>query len=145
MKSISDIRTDLSDMHASPKDFQNQLENNFEALYNRFSNLSYSINFKNYSSMHDLIVSRIDGDSYVQFYINASGSFIWGSGAAIGDTNLYRVSGKLKTDNLFIANGGIGVGNSLAATTLGSVSRKMEVFNATGASIGFVPIYSSIT
>lgn len=44
-----------------------------------------------------------------------------------------------------IARGGLGVGNSAAATTPGSVVKKMEVFSETGASLGFVPIYSSIT
>ena len=44
-----------------------------------------------------------------------------------------------------LAHGGLGVGNSAAATTPGSVTRKMEVFDASGASLGFVPIYGSIT
>ena len=44
-----------------------------------------------------------------------------------------------------VAWAGLGVGNSAAATTPGSVVRKMEVFSETGASLGFVPIYSSIT
>lgn len=39
----------------------------------------------------------------------------------------------------------IGVGNSATATTLGTLSRKMEVFNQAGTSIGFVPIYTTIT
>ncbi len=44
-----------------------------------------------------------------------------------------------------LAAGGIGVGNSAAATTLGTVVKKMEVFDAAGASLGFVPIYDAIT
>ena len=40
---------------------------------------------------------------------------------------------------------GIGVGNSAAARRLGAVTRKMEVFDAAGASLGFVAIYDSIT
>lgn len=44
-----------------------------------------------------------------------------------------------------LARGGLGVGNSAAATTPGSVVKKMEVFSETGASLGFVPIYSTIT
>ncbi len=38
----------------------------------------------------------------------------------------------------------LGVGNSLAATTPGTVVRKVEIFDAAGASLGFVPVYSSI-
>jgi hypothetical protein len=44
-----------------------------------------------------------------------------------------------------ITHGGLGVGNSVAATTPGSVVKKMEVFDQTGASLGYVPIYSAIT
>jgi hypothetical protein len=33
----------------------------------------------------------------------------------------------------------------VAATTPGAVVRKMEVFDAAGTSLGFVPIYSTIT
>ena len=40
---------------------------------------------------------------------------------------------------------GLGVGNSAVATTLGAVAKKMEVFDSAGVSLGFVPIYSSIT
>lgn len=39
----------------------------------------------------------------------------------------------------------LGVGNSAAATTLGSVTKKIEVFDASGASLGFVPVYDAIT
>lgn len=44
-----------------------------------------------------------------------------------------------------LAVGGIGVGNSAAATTPGTVTKKMEVFDAAGTSLGFVPIYDAIT
>ena len=40
---------------------------------------------------------------------------------------------------------GIGVGNSAAATTPGSVVKKIEVFNAAACRSGFIPVYSSIT
>lgn len=43
------------------------------------------------------------------------------------------------------AVGGIGVGNSAVATTPGTVTRKIEVFDASGASLGFVPVYDAIT
>jgi len=44
-----------------------------------------------------------------------------------------------------LAVGGIGVGNSAAASTPGTVVKKMEVFDADGNSLGFVPIYDAIT
>lgn len=40
---------------------------------------------------------------------------------------------------------GIGVGNSAAATTPGTVVKKVQIFDAAGASLGYVPVYSSIT
>jgi hypothetical protein len=80
------------------------------------------------------------------------------------DTNLYRVSANvLATDDGFTAGGnmhtysdatadgqiratgGIGVGNSLAATTPGAVTKKIEIFDQNGASLGFIPVYNSIT
>lgn len=62
-----------------------------------------------------------------------------------GDTNLYRSAADvLKTDDQLITGAGLGVGNSTPATTLGSVVKRMEVFDATGASLGYVPIYDAI-
>lgn len=60
--------------------------------------------------------------------------------------NLYRSAANvLKTDDKLITAIGLGVGNSASATTLGTLSKKMEVFDASGASLGFVPIYATIT
>jgi parallel beta-helix repeat protein len=53
--------------------------------------------------------------------------------------------GVVKTQGKLIAQGGIGVGNSVAARQPGSVVRKIEVFSSTGASLGWIPVYSSIT
>ncbi len=39
----------------------------------------------------------------------------------------------------------LGVNNRAAATTLGSVTGKTEIFDAAGASLGFVAIYDAIT
>ncbi|MEU5779676.1 right-handed parallel beta-helix repeat-containing protein [Micromonospora lupini] len=52
---------------------------------------------------------------------------------------------QIKTNAKFIAAGGIGVGNSAPAGSVGSVVRKIEVFSATGASLGWIPVYNSIT
>lgn len=100
-------------------------------------------------------------------YTAQNNSFIWkdhtganqarllstaASGGGIGmdfgpayDVSLYRFAPTvLRTNVKFTASLGLGVGNSVAATTPGAVVRKMEVFDASGASLGFVPIYSSI-
>ncbi len=85
-------------------------------------------------------------DTAQRFFIWVDGTHKWGNGTATADTNLYRKSaGVLASDFKITAALGIGVGNSAAATTPGSVVKKMEVFDATGASLGFVPIYNSIT
>lgn len=47
--------------------------------------------------------------------------------------------------NGIVSLGSLGVENSVTATTLGTVARKMQVFDANGNSLGFVPIYNSIT
>lgn len=39
----------------------------------------------------------------------------------------------------------LGVSNSAAATTLGTVTDKIEIFDAAGASLGFLPVYDAIT
>lgn len=41
--------------------------------------------------------------------------------------------------------GSLGVGNSAAATTPGTITNKIEVFNAAGASLGFIAVYDAIT
>ena len=40
---------------------------------------------------------------------------------------------------------GMGVGNSAAATTPGSVTKKIQVFDVNGASLGYVAVYDAIT
>jgi hypothetical protein len=40
--------------------------------------------------------------------------------------------------------GSLGVGNAAPGSTLGSVKRKIEVFDANGVSLGFVPVYDAI-
>jgi len=66
-------------------------------------------------------------------------------GAAF-DVNLQRVSSpaRLQTDQLFTC-GSLGVANSAAATALGSVTDKVEVFDENGVSLGFFPVYDAIT
>jgi hypothetical protein len=62
-----------------------------------------------------------------------------------GDVGLFRsMANTLKTDGKLIAEGGLGVGNSMLATSPGRVTRKIEVFDATGRSLGYVPVYDAI-
>jgi parallel beta-helix repeat protein len=63
------------------------------------------------------------------------------------DTTVIRRSGpgQATIDGKLIARGGIGVGNSLPATSPGTVVRKIEVFTSTGASMGWIPVYNTIS
>ena len=67
----------------------------------------------------------------------------------IGTSAIYLPAGAAgsQTGQKFIAHGGLGIGNSVAASeSIGkAVTKKIEVFDAAGNSIGFVPVYSSIT
>lgn len=86
-------------------------------------------------------------DTNDRLRIRADGLMFFGTGSAMDSmyfgrttTNVLRVNGgKLTADN------GLGVGNSAAATTLGSVVKKTQVFDAVGTSLGYVPIYDNIT
>ena len=66
--------------------------------------------------------------------------------APAGTTLIHRGGpGQVVTSGKLIAVGGIGVGNSMPAASLGSVVRKIEVFSSTGASLGWIPVYGSMT
>jgi parallel beta-helix repeat protein len=53
--------------------------------------------------------------------------------------------GTVKTTGKVLAAGGLGVGNSAPASQVGTVIRKIEVFTSTGVSLGYIPVYNSIT
>ena len=57
-----------------------------------------------------------------------------------GDSKIVATS-----DGELLDTGGLGVGNSLPATTItGAVVRKVRMFGRDGARSGYVPVYSSI-
>lgn len=60
-----------------------------------------------------------------------------------GDLYQGRVNGTVKFG--VTAAGALKVGNASSATTPGTVVQKIEVFNAAGTSLGFVPVYNAIT
>jgi hypothetical protein len=70
----------------------------------------------------------------------ASGTLLFGA-----DTNLYRFNvGILGTDHKLATRSGLCVGNSTPSSATGSIVRKMQVFDDSGNSLGFVPIYNSL-
>ncbi|MFE6092726.1 hypothetical protein ACFQ7M_12145 [Streptomyces massasporeus] len=89
-----------------------------------------------------------DSSSRLRFDFSAAsgnGTISFGDGTNT-DVNLYRnAANVLKTDDKLVAALGLGVGNSASATTLGAVTRKIEVFDASGASLGFLAVYNAIS
>lgn len=86
------------------------------------------------------------GALFDQYRLREDGRMDWGPGTGARDTTLYRSgAGVLTTDGSLRLGGSLGVGNSAAATTPGAVVRKVEIFDTTGTSLGFLPVYNSIT
>lgn len=56
-----------------------------------------------------------------------------------------EANGDVTTPGKMRTTGGLGVGNSTAASALGALSDVCEVFDAAGASLGYVPIYATFT
>jgi hypothetical protein len=54
-------------------------------------------------------------------------------------------AGQFTVNGQLIVTKGLGVGNSAVATTPGAVVRKIEVFSSTGVSLGFIPVYKTIS
>lgn len=90
--------------------------------------------------------ARTDTNPRIQL-TNTNGYFDWGPGGTGAlDTNLYRAgSGQLKTNNKFLAAAGLGVANSAAATTPGTVVKKIPIYDASGNLLGYIPVYDAIT
>ena len=55
------------------------------------------------------------------------------------------VGGNIVEDTVSSSSSGILTSSSAAGTTLGSVTNKVEIFDKTGVSVGFAPVYDSIT
>lgn len=101
--------------------------------------------------VNSLVFSWYDGAGSIvnPVSITQTGIVFGGLKGSADNPLLHRnVSGTgkiLSTDGKLTAVAGLGVGNSAAATTLGSVVKKMEIFDSNGNSLGYIPIYNSIT
>jgi len=56
-----------------------------------------------------------------------------------------KVSGDIGGAERIVSDDKLHVGNSASATALGTVTKKIEVFNEDGISLGFIPVYATIT
>ncbi len=94
------------------------------------------------------------GDAGYGFYVS-SGHLRLKTGNSFfvrkGDdsTDVFQVdaaNGNLSAAGNLRLSGNLGVGNSAAATVaVGALANKIEIFNAAGVSLGFLPVYASIT
>lgn len=62
-----------------------------------------------------------------------------------GVGGLLNVLGTLATSGDILITGHIGVGNSAAASIPGSIVKKIQIFDQGGNSLGYLPVYNSIT
>jgi hypothetical protein len=79
----------------------------------------------------------------------AQGIFLDAPSGTTGKLLNLRNAGQTKLmltpSGTLLAAGGLGVGNSAPATQItGTLVRKVEIFDASGASLGFVPVYDAI-
>jgi hypothetical protein len=88
------------------------------------------------------LVSTVGGAGQISIGQSSNVPYVWFGGA--GDTNLYRSAANvLKTDGMILAVNSIGVPITAAAVS-GTQLNKFPVYNqATGALVGYVPIYAS--
>lgn len=86
------------------------------------------------------------GESQPRWRNDNAGIQEWGDGTNPPDTNLFRQGANiLRTNDKLTADLGFGVGNSASATSAGAIVKKIEVFSETGASLGYLPVYNTIT
>jgi hypothetical protein len=78
------------------------------------------------------------------FIENEIHDVIGGLIAAIGGF-IKQAAGAIALPGKLLTTAGLGVGNSAAGSTPGTCVRKIEVFDAAGASLGYIPVYDSIT
>jgi hypothetical protein len=59
--------------------------------------------------------------------------------------NVIVAGDKTLTSGVLQDAGKLGVGNSATGSTLGTVVKKVQIFDASGTSLGYVPVYNTIT
>ena len=104
------------------------------------------ISFLASNTYTQILQSFVSGESYARLQMYSDGRIIFGNGQTSASIRL-EVSNadtlKLANSNLLIEKG-LGVGNSTDATTVNKVVKKIEIFNESGSSLGYIPIYDRI-
>lgn len=79
-------------------------------------------------------------DTQDHFFFDYDGTIQWGSGSVASDTNLYRsAANTLKTDDLFVAGGGISLGSAGATTVQYEASAADTITAASYVSYTAIP------
>lgn len=101
----------------------------------------------NSAASTDVALSAIAaGMLFDMIRVRVDGRIDWGPGTGARDTSLYRSgAGVLSSDGSLRLGGSLGVGNSAAAATPGTVVKKVQIFDSSGNSLGFIPVYDQIT
>ena len=102
------------------------------------------------STGSDAVTIYVDLDTYARLQLEAGGRLTWGSGAAAGDTNLYRDSANvLKTDDTFKAP--ILFIDDIEVDTTGATTNQVLKFNGTkfipgtASTVGSIDDLSDVT
>lgn len=95
-----------------------------------------------------LIVDAASGTSYPQLSFRRAGTEIGNlkyNNVLTGMVLEHNTNTSVFRNDGVVALPKLGIANSAAATTPGSVTAKIEVFNASGTSLGFIAVYDAIT
>lgn len=91
-------------------------------------------------------ILNVNGYTVVSAF--SDGTFIGNFGGSVQVGWLFNPAGATLVgfnapDSCFV--GRLGVDNSAAGTALGTLVKKIEIFDKVGVSLGFIPVYDSIT
>jgi len=108
--------------------------------------ISEGILYYGFSNGNDIAFdTKKAGQDHYAFRVSCNGALYWSDGVNPADSYIFRKSvSRLYCNSKFIA-GALGADNLAAASILGTVTGKMEVFDSLGNSQGFIGIYDAIT
>ncbi|MEK6532104.1 MAG: glycosyl hydrolase family 28-related protein [Deltaproteobacteria bacterium] len=112
-------------------------------FYEQIKLLKASFESQRTNNNEAVFLSRVIGDSQNRMIIRNQGNIECGSGSATADVIVGRVAANVW--GCAASGDGLAVGNSAAATTPGSVVKKIEIFDHIGVSLGYIPVYDAIT
>jgi len=95
--------------------------------------------------IYTIFIGLVEGEIYPRFGISCAGNLNWGDGSGGYDITMYRRSNGVLNMNGRLEVDSLGFGNAADGSTLGNVVKKIEIFDNAGNSLGYLPVYDSIT